>query len=340
MRHDLTFLVRQVARTDWLALAVVLLHQLVAVRGGVTLPQGGALAGFAALSVALRFARWPVLSPAVRLELETWLMVVFVAVVTWHTGGADSPLRSLYLLPIVLGALVLPGARLVALFAAIAIADATIGAFRPGLAGSVTVLAGRLLATFGPLAIVAWLISELGSALLTARERAVSLTEHDALTGLASRGPFLDGLRQALGPAAERGRPCAVLVLDLDGLKRLNEQVGYEAGNAALRLVAGALRGALRATDIAARWGGDEFAVLLPGADLAAAQLAAQRIRNAVNATTLEVAARHLRCSVSIGMAAAPRDGREPAAVLAVAERRLSQERELRRAPGGNADAL
>jgi diguanylate cyclase (GGDEF)-like protein len=130
-----------------------------------------------------------------------------------------------------------------------------------------------------------------------------------------------------------------VLVLDLDGLKRLNEQVGYEAGNAALRLVAGALRGALRATDIAARWGGDEFAVLLPGADLAAAQLAAQRIRNAVNATTLEVATRHLRCSVSIGMAAAPRDGREPAAVLAVAERRLAQERELRRAPGGNADA-
>ena len=103
MRHDVTFLVRQVARTDWLALAVVLLHQLVAVRGGVTLPEGGALAGFAALSVALRFARWPVLSPALRLELETWGMVVFIAVVTWHTGGADSPLRSLYLLPIVLG---------------------------------------------------------------------------------------------------------------------------------------------------------------------------------------------------------------------------------------------
>jgi diguanylate cyclase (GGDEF)-like protein len=338
-RHDLTGLVRQVALADGLVLAVVLLQQLVATRGGVSLPLGVAAACFAALGVALRFAPWRAGSPAIRLELETWGMAVFIAVVTWHTGGADSVLQSLYVLPVVLGALVLPGARLVVLLASIVVADATIGAVRPGFAAAGSLLAGRLLAALGPLAIIGWLVSELGSALLMARRRAASLTEHDALTGLASRESFLEGLQQALGPAAECGRPCAVLVLDLDGSRRLNEQIGYEAGNAALRLVAGALRGALRATDIAARWGGDEFAVLLPGADLAAAQLAAQRVRNAVNATTFEVAARHLRCAVSIGVAAAPRDGRDAAALLCMAERRLGQERELRRAPGGAADA-
>ncbi len=122
-------------------------------------------------------------------------------------------------------------------------------------------------------------------------------------------------------------------------MRRLNELYGQEAGNAALQLVADALRRTLRETDLAARWGGDEFVVLLLGADATAAQAVAQRIRHAVYATTLDTGARHVRCAVSVGLAAAPRDGQDAATLIACAERRLERDRELRRAATGGHSA-
>jgi len=72
--------------------------------------------------------------------------------------------------------------------------------------------------------------------------------------------------------------------------------------------------------------------VLLSGADAAAAELAAKRIRHALNAATLDVGARHLRCTVSVGLASVPRDGRDGTALLAGAERRLERDRDARAA--------
>jgi len=338
--EDLDGLVRHVALADWLVLAVVLLHQMVAARGGVSVPIAVAIGVFAVVSVALRTSWVPVGGATARLELETWAMALFISFVIWQTGGADSPLQSLYLLPIVLAALVLPTLRLVCLLGAIAAAYITVAALGPGAPVLSGAFAGRVLAAVGPLLIVAWLTSQLGTAVLAARRRAVALTEGDALTGLATRNVLLEAVKRELGDVAQRGLPTAVLAIDLDGLRRLNELYGQEAGNAALRLVAEALRRTLRETDLAARWGGDEFAVLLPGADAAAAQAVAHRIRHAVYATTLDTGARHVRCAVSIGGAASPRDGQDAATLIAAAERRLERDRELRRAAtGGQASA-
>jgi diguanylate cyclase (GGDEF)-like protein len=332
--HDLDGLVRHVALADWLVLAVVLLHQLVAARGGLSLPITVAIGVFAALSALLRTPWLPVVAAHARLELETWAMATFISFVVWCTGGADSPLQSLYLLPIVLASLVLPGLRLALLLGAIVAAYVTIAALGAGAAIASGAFAGRVLAAVGPLLIVAWLTAQLGTAVLSARRRAAALVEGDPLTGLASRRVLIEALGRELG-GARRGRPAAVLALDLEGLRRLNEQYGQEAGNAAIKLVADALGRTLRDTDLAARWGGDEFAVLLPGADPAAAQAVAQRIRHAVYATTLDTGARHVRCAVSVGLATAPRDGRDAATLLTCAERRLERDRELRRAATG-----
>ena len=329
--NDLDGLVRHVALADWLVLSVVLLYQIVRAERANALPVGIAIAVFAAISVAVRLPQFARARPGLALELEICSMTVFISVIAWFTGGAESPLESLYLLPIVLASLVLTPRRLALHVAAIVIAYLLIAGLRSGGAPLSAAFAGRVLVVIGPLLVVAWLTSQLGTAVLSARRRAAALTEGDSLTGLATRAVFLERLKYELGADARRDQPCGVLLVDLEGARRLNEQYGHDAGNAALKLVAEALRRTLRETDIAARWGGDEFAVLLPGADQTAAQMAAKRIRHAVHTTTLDTGTRLVRCAVSVGVASTPRDGREAGTAVAAAERRLGRERDLRR---------
>lgn len=337
--HDLYVLVRFVAYADWLVLAVVLLYQLVAPRAGSPWPIGIAIALCGAVSIVLRLPWQALPPPTVRLELETWMIIAFIGSVVWLTGGAESPLQSLYLLPIVLAALVVPGWRLALLLAVITAAYVAVAAVDPASGIRSSAFAGRLLVAVGPLIAVGWLTSQLGTAVLTARGQVRALAGGDTLTGLATRKVFLDSLKRELADEVRHGRPAGLLMLDLDGSRRLNEQYGHEVGNAALKLVAEALRRTLRDTDLAARWSGDEFAVLVLGADAAALQVVAQRIRHAVYATTLDTGARHLRCSVSIGAAALPSDGPDGSSLVAAAERRLDVDRELRRATTAAAGA-
>jgi diguanylate cyclase (GGDEF)-like protein len=104
------------------------------------------------------------------------------------------------------------------------------------------------------------------------------LAEHDSLTGLHNARAFTDRYQRALEHAAAGSEPLALLLLDVDKLKEINDALGHEAGNQALLLVANALRESKRAADVAARWGGDEFVILLEGADGAAALRVAEGI--------------------------------------------------------------
>lgn len=109
--------------------------------------------------------------------------------------------------------------------------------------------------------------------------RAMALT--DALTGIANRPAFLDGLDRAIARQRRHGEPFSLLYLDLDGFKRVNDVLGHVVGDEVLRRVAEVLVAELRREDLAARIGGDEFAVLLAGADADGAH-AGERIRAAV----------------------------------------------------------
>ncbi|HEX6095952.1 MAG TPA: GGDEF domain-containing protein [Thermoanaerobaculia bacterium] len=110
------------------------------------------------------------------------------------------------------------------------------------------------------------------------------LAEHDSLTGLHNARAFVDRYRRALEHAAAAGESLAMILLDVDKLKEINDALGHEAGNQALIQVADAIRESKRTVDIAARWGGDEFAILLEAADRAAAMRVAEgivaRLRN------------------------------------------------------------
>lgn len=101
----------------------------------------------------------------------------------------------------------------------------------------------------------------------------------DALTGLANRRAFEQRLTHEYARARRYGTSLSLLIADLDGLKSLNDSQGHRAGDAALREVAAAIARNLRASDLGARWGGDEFSVLAPSTSAAEAASLAERVR-------------------------------------------------------------
>jgi diguanylate cyclase (GGDEF)-like protein len=128
---------------------------------------------------------------------------------------------------------------------------------------------------------------------------------HDSLTGLANRALFEDRLAHAIAGLRRRGGGLAVLFVDLDDFKTVNDSLGHSAGDELLRSVAERLRYNLRGSDTAARLGGDEFGVLLDGAATAeAASEAARRLLNALEPPFM-IDGRHLSVSASVGIALA-----------------------------------
>lgn len=124
------------------------------------------------------------------------------------------------------------------------------------------------------------------------------LARTDALTALPNRRHFFRSAEAALADARMHGRPLALLALDVDHFKRINDQGGHQLGDTVLREVAQCCRSSLRASDLAARLGGEEFAMLLPDTDLGQAQQLAERLRAAIAELQLPAAV-----TVSIGCA-------------------------------------
>lgn len=110
-------------------------------------------------------------------------------------------------------------------------------------------------------------------------QQLMRLARYDELTGLANRTLFREFLRKSMARAKRGGRLMGLLFVDLDRFKAVNDAHGHEAGNVVLRSVSAEIRGAVRASDLAARYGGDEFVVLLTRTDLTGAGRVAEAIR-------------------------------------------------------------
>ena len=135
------------------------------------------------------------------------------------------------------------------------------------------------------------------------------LATTDALTGLANRATFIDWLRQTFAVAKRGGSPFAVLYLDLDRFKDINDTLGHSAGDLLLMSVGERLKGCVRETDLLGRLGGDEFAVLQTNlGDVANAGVLAAKIQDALSAP-YPLGETQMRISVSIGISPyTPRD--------------------------------
>ena len=142
---------------------------------------------------------------------------------------------------------------------------------------------------------------------------------HDSLTGLPNRSLFDDRLEQALRAARRRRGKVAVLVLDLDRFKPVNDELGHAAGDDVLRKLTGRLGTALRDSDTLARLGGDEFAILLAEQDQAGAQATALKLLEVME-QPFEVEGQRRPIGLSIGIAVFPTDARNPAELMLAAD--------------------
>jgi diguanylate cyclase (GGDEF)-like protein len=152
-----------------------------------------------------------------------------------------------------------------------------------------------------------------------AEQRLAHLAYHDPLTDLPNRALLHDRLDQATRIATREGTALALLLLDLNGFKEINDTLGHHAGDSVLQCVASRLRATLREADTVARLGGDEFAVLLPFADLDGALLTAQKLLQEVEQPCV-VDHRSLSVRASLGIACFPEHGSSADALLQKAD--------------------
>ncbi len=140
-------------------------------------------------------------------------------------------------------------------------------------------------------------------ALRSAKERVEQLSLQDALTGIANRRHFDQAIDIEWRRAVRSVAPLALLLLDIDFFKRLNDEFGHRRGDAYLIQIAAALQGCVRAGDLLARYGGEEFAVILPATSRAGAEHVAARMQSAVRAIRLaELGEGAPRITISIGV--------------------------------------
>ena len=157
------------------------------------------------------------------------------------------------------------------------------------------------------------------------------LLVHDELTGLLTSKSFFSELRREAARAVAESRPFCVLMMDLDYFKEVNDTYGHLTGSQTLEEIGGVITRALRAGDVAARFGGEEFAAFLLDADIAQGIVAAERVRTAVEAhpftttrhsgTASGESTHHI--TISIGVAAFPDDARDPIELVEMADSAL-----------------
>jgi len=241
------------------------------------------LLGFAAFVLLFRYARPFAANVALKLAIEILAMLAFLTAVLAFVGGIASPLVNLYLLPIVTAALAL-GKRATAL-----VDDPGLRAATRSSSGSLSAAAGWTRRSRWPRSACSrrsrsWRSARRSWSTTSTRPRA-----HTRAVGSrrADRPLYLRAFsrlaEQEHDAASRAGFNYSVLMIDIEHLKELNDTYGHDAGNRAVKLVAEALTRLTRSTDLVARYGGDEFVLLLANADKAIAEEVAQRIRNVVS---------------------------------------------------------
>jgi diguanylate cyclase (GGDEF)-like protein len=331
--EELRGFARTVAEIEWLLLILVMLYQVVLApdeESATALMT--AMFFFAAFVLSFRYANFYRRETYWKIAVETWMMILFITWVLFYTGGAESPLHDLYILVIIVCALTL--GKIATLLEMLLIALCYVWLSYPQQGeGLLTLPFGtRLLAQVSPMLLVAYITTMLSADIRAAYGHSVGqlkqLSETDELTGVLNMRGFTLAAEQMFQQAERYARPFSVLMIDSDSLKAVNDNLGHEAGDRLLKLTVQTIRQELRKNpmrppDIVARYGGDEFLVLLPETPGSSAIGVAERIRRGMEATPIISHGQAETATVSIGIACYPTHGSDLESILEKADQAM-----------------
>lgn len=233
-----------------------------------------------------------------------WMFIVPVAIASIAAGLRDGIVTALV------------ASTLVAIYTGAATGD-----FTP------STMTGVIAARFALYGLTAAFLGAFAEAHYSVQSGLRDLAATDPLTKLSNVGGFYEEMAALEKSAADY----AVLVVDMDDLKALNDNYGHQAGSLAIQTVANSLRRVVRGTDCVARFGGDEFVVVLKNADRPGAQIVANRLREVLSHEFLPCA-EQLSIEVSVGIAVAGEDGATPEELLGAADLAMYSDKRARKA--------
>ena len=258
-----------------------------------------------------------------RYVVEGSVAITFATLLLVLTGGSASPFFFAYAL-IVVGAALVLSPRLTLVVTTLAI-----GGYLAGVAvePSRAALTSAQLVAVGVNVTALLLLTYVGMVVAReqrrSRDAAIHLSTVDSLTGLYNRAYLFAAVDREIQRSARSGRGFCLLMMDLDGLKPINDQFGHFHGDRVLRGVSEIIRHGVRRIDTAARYGGDEFVVLLPETDPTGAFVLADKIRQGVADLAIETPTDRIRTSLSVGTVRYPEDGQTVDALIISADQAM-----------------
>ncbi|HEV7800807.1 MAG TPA: diguanylate cyclase [Burkholderiales bacterium] len=313
---------RTVAEIEWLTVILVLLYQVVFSPGPEaaaalalgTLIFGGFVLVFHYLNFYRKESHW-------KIAIETWVMIGFITWVLMHTGGLESPLVNLYLLVIITTALTLGKAATLLQMALIGACYLWLS--QPSGSDSLAIFLAGLAAQLAPMILVAYVTTMLSSDIRRALVHIKALSETDELTGVLNMRAFSTAADRISRQSARYNHAYTVVMIDSDSLKSVNDKYGHQAGNRLLQMIVQCIQAQLRETDILARYGGDEFILLLPETTSVGAEKLGVRIRQRIEAAVLSTRDKPLSTTVSVGVASYPEHASDLESVMEGADQAL-----------------
>ena len=267
---------------------------------------------------------------AFRVLIEGSAAVVFLTMLVLLTGNSQSPFFFLY--PLLIGGAALIASPPVTLILTIETAVAYAAAAFYGPMPSETA-ARETLARVGINLTALMLLSYAGVVISRVQKRtrdaAIRLSTVDSLTDLYNRAYLFNAVEREIHRGRRFGRGFCLLMMDLDGLKTINDRHGHFQGDLVLRGVAQVIRGSLRSVDTPARYGGDEFVALLPETDPTGAYVVAEKIRQEVCDLLVEADGQKITTSLSIGVVCYPDDGQTADELMIAADEAMYSSKRL-----------
>jgi diguanylate cyclase (GGDEF)-like protein len=323
---------RSMAELQWLLLILVALYFFI--------PTGPlentdavivSMVGYSAFVLLFRYFSFRVRETRMKLAIETWAMIGFITAILWNTGYTESPLLNLYLLVIIACAITLGKAMTLLEVFLIACCYLYMGFNIYSVDIFTAETFTLLMARFSPFLLVAYVTSMLASDILSAKKKITLLSQTDELTGVLNMRAFNLLLEKELASALRYREPFSILMVDVDDLKGINDQYGHITGSRMIQTVSRTLKNSVRASDILARFGGDEFVILMTHTRTEHARLVAERIRKAIANMSFIVDDNNIKATASIGIACYPECVEDPSKVLEKADEALYRSKQAGR---------